>query len=114
MRLVLYLHMYMYHVQTCSYARLVCTDRMNSLSMRHNRMGNVLPLIGPRKNTGNRVSVPNPFTGPVPLTSDLEPDRSDYFQFLLLTGNFINNVVYFQFLLLTGNLFVTDSFISCF
>ena len=25
-----------------------------------NRMGNVLPLIGPRKNTGNRISVPNP------------------------------------------------------
>ena len=53
-----------------------------------NRMGNVLPLIGPRKNTGNRVSVPNQFTGPVPLTSDLEPDRSDSFTIPTHTGKF--------------------------
>ena len=90
-----------------------CTDPLS-------RMGNVFPLICPRNGTGNRFSVPS--FDRVPLTSDLEPDRSTYqdidhvtyFQFLLLTGNFIDHVVYFQFLLLTGNLFVTDSFISCF
>ena len=65
------------------------------------RTGNTFPLFGPRKNTGNRVSVPsfsifaaNPFTGHVPLTSDLEPDRSDYFQFLLLTGNLFMKDLY--------------------
>jgi len=105
-----------------------CTDPLS-------RMGNVFPLISPRKGTGNRFSIvfdrdKGPFTrtgnfvnvDPVPLISDLEPDRSiyhnidhvAYFQFLLLTGNFIDHVVYFQFLLLTGNLFVTNSFISCF
>ena len=64
------------------------------------RMGNVFPLICPQKDTGNRFSVPSfsvfdrdnpsdkdkgPFTrtgnfinvDPVPLTSELEPDRFD-------------------------------------
>ena len=67
-------------------------------------MGNAFHLIGPRKSTGNRVSVPlfsdvatNPFIGPVPLTSDLEPDRSDYFTIPTFAGKFP------QSLLVPGN-----------
>ena len=75
------------------------------------RTGNIFPLFGPRKSTGNRVSIPlfsdvatNPFIGPVPLTSDLEPDRSDYFsnpysnrEILCFYGKFI-----YVFLLFTN------------
>ena len=84
-------------------------------------MGNVFPFFGPRKNTaGNCISVPlfsdfaaNPFTGPVPLTSDLEPDRSGYFPIpALLTGNLFANYVSFQLLLLTRNLFEKNYFMT--
>ena len=71
------------------------------------RTGNIFPLFDLRKSTGNRASVlllsdfaANPFTGPVPLTSDLEPDRSGYFPIPTRAGKFL------QSLLITGNLFV--------
>ena len=82
--------------------------------------GNIFPLFGIRKSTGNCVSVPllsdfaaNPFTGPVPLTSDLEPDCSDYFTIPTSDGEFIcERFIYSQFLLLTGSLFVQNYFMT--
>ena len=71
------------------------------------RTGNIFPLFDLWKRTGNRASVlllsdfaANLFTGPVPLTSDLEPDRCDYFTIPTFAGKFL------QSLLITGNLFV--------